>query len=284
MTVRVWAGFAGLCVLSGSGWLVEMFVPHVLSGLMRTAVHAVVIGVALLGNSHGGSWGEWRRIAGWSAVLLAVPGVLVVGAGGAVGSFTEVLIFTLVPVVVVLVMGSQGEFGLGEDGMAGLVPALIGMSGVALLLPLPGSVSVVGWIWIAGLVVSAVGCGAAGCRLHELLRGVGVLRAAGVGCVATALVVGVFVRGGLGSVSLAGVLGEVGGMVLVEVPVVLLTVWMLREMSPVGFSARYVVVPVVTVLEGILLLRPELNWVMAAGILLGVVGAWGLMRGSLVEG
>ncbi len=47
-----------------------------------------------------------------------------------------------------------------------------------------------------------------------------------------------------------------------------LLVVLLRGMSPVRFGARYLVIPLVTVVEGYVLLRPELTLRMGFGALL----------------
>ena len=60
---------------------------------------------------------------------------------------------------------------------------------------------------------------------------------------------------------------------LLDGPGTLLTAWLLREMAPVVFSSRYPLIVAVTVGEGYLLLRPQLDWTTALGMLLLVSGA-----------
>ena len=52
---------------------------------------------------------------------------------------------------------------------------------------------------------------------------------------------------------------------------IILVFLLLREMSPVRFAARYLVIPLLTIVEGYIVLRPELTvrMVVGAGLLIG---------------
>jgi drug/metabolite transporter (DMT)-like permease len=52
-----------------------------------------------------------------------------------------------------------------------------------------------------------------------------------------------------------------------------LTVVILRSMDPVRFSSRFLIIPLVTVLEGLVLLRPAVTSRLVVGIALLAVGA-----------
>jgi hypothetical protein len=60
---------------------------------------------------------------------------------------------------------------------------------------------------------------------------------------------------------------------LVDAVEVLLLVWLLQEMSPMRFAARYLVIPLLTVLESYVLMRPEWTIRMGFGTVLLAVGA-----------
>ena len=66
-----------------------------------------------------------------------------------------------------------------------------------------------------------------------------------------------------------------GGVVasLVDVVEVLLIVWLVREMPPVSFASRYLVIPLVTVLESYVVMRPEWTVRMGFGTVLLAAGA-----------
>jgi drug/metabolite transporter (DMT)-like permease len=71
----------------------------------------------------------------------------------------------------------------------------------------------------------------------------------------------------------------------VDVSEVLLIVWLLREMRPVRFAARYLVIPLLTVLEGYVLMRPELTvrMVFGAGLLAAGAGMLLFLKASEEE-
>jgi hypothetical protein len=55
-------------------------------------------------------------------------------------------------------------------------------------------------------------------------------------------------------------------------------------MAPVRFSARFLVIPLVTIVEGFVLLRPEVTGRMVVGTVLLAVGtAWMLMTKRQVD-
>jgi EamA domain-containing membrane protein RarD len=64
---------------------------------------------------------------------------------------------------------------------------------------------------------------------------------------------------------------------LVDVIEVLLLLWLLRRMPPVQFASRYLIIPLLTVLEAYVLLRPELTLRIGAGAILLATGAGSLL-------
>ena len=58
---------------------------------------------------------------------------------------------------------------------------------------------------------------------------------------------------------------------------VLLIVWLLRVMAPVRFSARYLVIPLLTVVESFVVERPEVTVRIVCGTILLAVGAGALL-------
>jgi hypothetical protein len=60
---------------------------------------------------------------------------------------------------------------------------------------------------------------------------------------------------------------------LVDLVEVLLIVWLLREMPPIRFAARYLVIPLLTVLESYVVMRPEWTVRMGFGTVLLAAGA-----------
>jgi len=288
---RVWAGFGLLCVLQGSGLMLDQVMPPVLPGLLRVGVHDALLacGFAVLGlwrRAPGGS--QAGRLAGWGILLFGVPQVLVAAAGGHVDGLTELLAGLLVPVVVVVVVAERsGSFGQNDNPLRLLVPALAGLGGAVLALPFYLPSSGVGRAWLAALVVAAVAAGVAAVRLHAMLQGVGTLRGAAV------------LFGSVGAVALGfcwvdwsvtpvwdGVAAgfEVLRLVVVEAPILLLTVWLLREMRPVRFAARPLLVLFAMVVESYIAVRPSLGWTTGLGVALMLGGGLGLLMDRSAAG
>ena len=288
MTRRISAGFALLCVLSGSGWVLDELAPGHLHGLLRMAVHdgvlAVVVGGLSLLNPDGVErpWRFWVKLAIAGVVMFAVPQTLIAAAGGHVSGMTELLIYLLVPAVVVFVVAQQtATIGSAESALRFLTPALAGWFGAVLMFPFDWPPSPDGRIWLVAMVGSAVLAGFAAVRLHIMLQGVGALRAAAVMFGATALAAAAFCWvdwGGIPGWNSSAAMLEVVRLVAVEAPIMLLMVWLLREMKPIRFSAHVLMVPLVMIVEGYLLERPSIDWTTALGVVLLAVGAVGLLR------
>jgi len=131
--------------------------------------------------------------------------------------------------------------------------------------------------WITGVALSsAMLAGLAAVWLHELLGQASVLRAAAVVVGSSGGFAAAFCWMGwqpIVDASAAGLGVEALRCAVFEAPILLLTVWLLREMRPVAFSSRLLTIPLVTIVESYLLLRPTLSWTTAAGVLLLAGGA-----------
>ncbi len=283
-------GLFALCLLAGSGWLYDVFAPGVLTGLVRTALHngLVAVGCAawvVLRRQRAASFRVLARLAVGAALLFAIPEVVLAGASGHLSQATEVLVYMLVPVVVVFRVGQESAgFGVGGGAMRGLAPALVGLGGAALILPFELPSSEVGRLWLGGLGASAMAAAVAAVWMHRLLvdEEVPLAEAGGAVFGVTAVLAAVFsgVSGvGPAEITASGMALEAVRLVAIDGPILLLTLWLLRAMKPVAFSSRLLLVPAVTLVEGIVAERPEVGWYgwigLALTFLAGVVLAFG---------
>ena len=63
-----------------------------------------------------------------------------------------------------------------------------------------------------------------------------------------------------------------------------LTVWLVAAIAPVRFAAKFMLVPLLTILEGVVLLRPDFTARLVAGVVLLLGGtAWLLSSGEAVD-
>jgi drug/metabolite transporter (DMT)-like permease len=284
MRWALWIVFAALCILSGTSWVI----PSVISGeLPPLEQQGFLFGVTALIALLFARRGLWLRVRSlrWTRLAVAVVGFFGVPimvaefARGSVPAISRSALFAMVPVVVVLAVAAVDATGGEERGARGfLVPALAGLGGLLLLLPLEFSGSIRGRVMLAVVCAAVVLVELVSVWLYRLLHGINFAEAIAVAGFANAafLLGWSVVRG-----DVVWRLGELVSIVsvssLVDVVEVLLIVWLLREMPPVRFASRYLVIPLLTILESYVLVRPGWTVRMGFGTLLLVAGVGTLL-------
>jgi drug/metabolite transporter (DMT)-like permease len=277
MRWTLWIAFVVLCVLSGTSWAIPREMSDGLPPLEQQGVLFGAIGLTAL--SFGGRRGWSRkmdlryvRLAAAAMGFFGVPIVVAEYARGSVPAISRSALFAMVPVVVVMVVAA------GESAERGarlfLMPALAGLGGLLLLLPLAFSSSARGWMMLAVVCAAVILVGLASVWLYRLLRGVALADALAVVGLANAVFLLVWSavreevvwRGN----RLASVISIAS---LTDVVEVLLITWLLREMPPIRFAARYLVIPLMTVLESYVVMRPE--WTVRMGFGTALLAAGG---------
>jgi hypothetical protein len=282
MRWTLWIAFGALCILAGTSWAIPAEIPGELPPLEKQGILFGVLGLIALLFADRGVWSRGRgllyaRLGGIAVGFFGVPIVVTEYARGSVPAISRSALFALVPVVVVMAVGSYESAGREERGARlFLMPALVGLGGLLLLLPLSFSRTAHGWMMLAVVCGAVVLVGLASVWLYRLLRGFALANAiAVVGLANAVFLLGwsalreeVVCRGyGLASVVSIGS--------LVDVVEVLLIIWLLREMPPIRFAARYLVIPLLTVLESFVLMRPE--WTVRMGFGTALLAAGGGM-------
>src|SRR5277367_6134782 len=278
-----WIGFAVLCVLAASSWVIPQNSPSVVPSLEEQGILFSLIGFVALLISLRGGWRRQRLSEYWRFVLgsLGFFGVPLVVAeyAGSVTAITRSALFALAPVVVVIVVAAGDMSAVEERGARRfLVPALIGAGGLFLLLPLEISGSLRGRLMVGLVGVAVVLVGMTSGWLHRLLgeiRWVEGIALAGLMNGLFLFVCSAFLEGMVWHWTNFGLLESIS--LLVDGIEVLLIVWLLREMTPVRFSARYLVIPLLTVLESFVVERPDVTLRIVCGTALLAVGAAALL-------
>jgi hypothetical protein len=141
-------------------------------------------------------------------------------------------------------------------------------------LPLEFSGSLRGRLMQVAVCFAVVVVGLSSVWLNRLLRGIALAEALAVVCLSNAvfLLVCSAVREEL-VWRWSGLASVVSLSSLVDVAEVVLLVWLLGEMMPVRFAARYLLIPLLTLLESYALMRPELSVRVVSGVVLLAVGA-----------
>ena len=280
MRWTLWVGFAALCILSGTSWAISGDAFDDLPLLERQGLLFGVIGVIAFFVAGREMWLQWMSLrvlwlGAAGVAFFGVPAVAAEYARGSVPAINRSALFAMVPVVVVLTVAA-GETTVRdeEDARRFLVPALAGLGGLLLLLPVQFSGSVRGWVMLCAVCATVVLVGLASVWLYRGLHGIGFALAVAVVAIANAVFLlfwSIVYEGMVWRWSDLASMGSISS--LVDVVEVLLLVWLLREMAPVRFAARYLVIPLLTVLESYVLMRPEWTVRMGFGTALLAVGA-----------
>jgi drug/metabolite transporter (DMT)-like permease len=163
---------------------------------------------------------------------------------------------------------------MGREPIAGeetgvrrfFAPALAAFGGALLLLSFSFPVSVRGRTIFAALLVVIVLVGFASVWIYRLLQEFGTMEAFAIVCFSNAVFLaacGLFY-----GESWSRSLSLISISSLWYLAELILLVWLLREMTPVRLAARYLVVPLFVVLEGLVILRPIFTVRMGAGLIL----------------
>lgn len=280
-------GVVALCVWSGSGWLLTEAWPTELSdsfvGMLHFGLIAVVAVVLALRGARGAARLPVRReleIALVGVMLFAVPTLGLRLARTGMTSFAEVAVFAAVPLVMAvlatLAQEAASEGGLGQA----ITPGLVGFCGALLLFPLwvPGSLR--HELALAATVGCAVLVAWASLRVRVVLDGVDWARAVAIVAGANALVfAAAWLAGGdaLPGVRALGV--ELVRGAVFDLPLVVLTACLMGKVEPERLGARFLLAPLVTVVEGYARERGPLDLrTMAAVALIAGGGVWVLVR------
>jgi drug/metabolite transporter (DMT)-like permease len=272
-------GFVVFCVLSGSEWLVDMTYPSSLPFLERQALHyfaiALLAGAYVLLRSRKAELLQIPLLsfAAASIVLLGLPALLNESAH-AVSARSGVALFALTPLF--LVVGASA-FHFTDAGPQSrrvlMMPALIGFAGALLLPPfqLPSNARM-------GLLFAVV-CGAVlltatgSLWMHRLLRGHAIVPALAILCGTNALFLAAAVLLSHFERPTAGDIGvELLRSVILDLPQLVLLLWLMRELDPVRFGSRFLLAPLLSILEALIFLRMPIDLRMAGTVVLMAIG------------
>lgn len=276
MRRTIWIAFGALCVLLSSSWLLPVGAVDA-SPIAQQVCFYGVVGLAAWMLSHRQLWARWKRrewvclqLAGLSVLLLGLPTVLGEWVHDGMSDISRAALFALVPFVVVVVAAARE---VEPEVRRFFIPALIGFGGALLLLPFNFPMSMRGQAMFGVLLLVIVLVGFASEGIYRLLRGFGMMEALAVVCLSNAVFLAAchfsglpFAESGNGASALISIHSLYS---LVEL---LILVWLLREMTPARLAARYLVVPLFTVLEGLAFLHPAPTVRMGAGLVLLVFG------------
>lgn len=283
-----WCAFALLCLVTSFEWVIPPTTE--VSSLELQGLTYVLVGVsgfALLGVSRSNRIrvAKWGWIGLVSTLFLGVPVILLDAVSGVIPSSSAAVLFAITPVVVVV--AASAEWGVGEvkDLRALLVPAIAGVAGVLCVLPFDFPDSLHEWGAFVVVVIAVVLAGVSGVWFHQLSQGASIGEVTAIGGFSNAvLLLGWCGVRGMLVWKLTGLLGGGTIPILVQVVAVLLTLWLVREMEPIRLSARYLAIPLLTIVEGFIAMRPPLTLRLIFGIVLLSVGIWWILAAKTEGG
>ena len=290
---RIWSRtwpFALLCVLNASRWLIEGAFSTTGSSAWSEAVGCLFVAACLLVWTRLGRQRRNQAPRGGSSPYPVMTAAIVIAgvpigtaiAGRSLNSNNITLALALCPVVIAVVVSASGQ-GDGADLTGLLWPGLAGVAGLLLLVPEP---SFGAWRpWIGMIAVPLLVGGAAGASSSAKRaspdQSLGDLRAlaAGLGCAAALLSLLAFFHGWAGSA--AGISLPAAAL---DGATALLTLVALVRIGPVRWSAQFLLVPLLGLGEGVVVLRPLLDWrsYLAFGLLaMSAAYQWMALAGSV---
>jgi hypothetical protein len=276
-----WIAFFALCTLSGTSWAIPHDGVDLLPPLEQQGLIFGVIGALAFLSAGGKAWSQglqlrWGRLSGAAVGFFGIPMVVTEYTRGTLSETSRVALFAMVPIVIVMTLTVRESAAQGARRF--LIPALVGVGGLLLLLSLQFSNSLRGWTALGVVCAAVILEGLASVWLYELLQGVDFEPALAIAGVANAIFLlfwsAIHEETSWRFASLASLPSIASLTDLVEISLI---VWLLREMWPIRFASRYLLIPLLTVLESYGVMRLPLTVRMVSGTALLAAGAMMLL-------
>jgi drug/metabolite transporter (DMT)-like permease len=253
--------------------------------MQREAIPFALLAVAagLFAAVRGAFWPRGRRL--WASIVVSLglfvaPAVLVYVSHEWVSAFTRVALFSLTPVFAIVF---EPYIGAGNESQnrRGLLAALASVVGTLFVFPigLPGSIQA--GAAFAAVIVAAACVAAANCKAVRVAS-----QSRSTDLAPMAAVAGAAAAAGLVAVSalteglawrwrLIG--SDFAWSSVVALPGLLLLFWLMPRMTAVRMTIRFVVAPLMAILIGMAMARPDVEPRTWLGLLLIAAGAGWLL-------
>ncbi len=250
---------AALCTLAGSGWILTQAWPSQLGYPFAGCIHFICVGCVAASIA-------WRKprpglklarvislgVAG--VCLFVLPAASLHFAAGAVPETSGLVLFCAIPAMTILGVVCFVDDSGRSRGF--LLPSVVALGGACLLFPLQMPSSLRQSI-LFGLVAACCFIVAfAGIWMHRFLAGIGTAEAVALVGFSGAIVLGLYgVQVGWPVLGGRLIFAELLRGVIFDLPLVWLALWLMREVDPVRLSARFLLVPLISLLEGYAAMR-----------------------------
>jgi drug/metabolite transporter (DMT)-like permease len=253
--------------------------------LERSALHLAGLAIVgwLLAGVFRAPWPRGRQI--WDSILLGlgmfvVPALLAEAAKAEIPDLTRVALYSLAPVFAVAFEPYLGRLSESQSkgGLLAALGCVIGTLGVFPLM-IPRTWDGAGCFFaiiLAVVSISATNCWAVRFMSEMPLKsGAPVASIAGASSALLLIAASFIGERPVWSHPLVG--PEIAWTTSVELPSMLLLFWLMRRMSAVRMTTRFVVTPLIVNIVGLIVLRPSMQLRAGLGILLIAVSAGWLL-------
>ena len=281
MKRTTWLIFIAFCILSSAAWLLPAPTEPEAALEQHGFLYLVLALILLIAGRHLQwllvNWRQWLLLSAAGIALLGLPALLAELVAASVSAFTVSAIFSLLPVPVILTLAQQdSNSDQTSDVRRFFAPALIAVTGLLFLIPTDLPHSTRGKfllpVTFACLIVVAI----ASIRVYGQLQETSMTQALSIvlfsnGCflLAAATITGHL---SLDNLHPTALLSFANAMYLA---VNILLIVLFRALPPLLLSTRYLLIPLLSILQGIVLLHPEFTLRMGSGLLLMIGGlAW----------
>lgn len=240
-----------LSLLAGSGWLLSQTYPSGLSFPFTGTIHFALITLSAIAIRRG-----WEPLPRRSLISILITGLCIFVlpsaayefASTAVTPSTTTALFCAIPVFTTV---AAAVFAPGMTQRQLLWPSLAGLLGALLLFPSELPASLRSELLFAFLVASCIAIAIAAVRIHSVLQGVPLPQAVAIIALGASISLGVYgLSLGWPHISILILEVETFRCLAFDLPFVWLLTWLLRETDPICLSSRFLLTPLVTVLEG----------------------------------
>ncbi len=279
--------------------LFPSLVPDILPPIERQALTFALLAVAatLFSLLRGAEWPSRTRLLASAVVgmgLFVAPAVSFCFAKQWIGNLTQVALFSITPVFAVVFEPYIGSRDSVSQRRGGLLAALAAVVGTLCVIPAGAPNSIAAASAFCVVIVAAASVAAANClavntatepaqktelaqRSIAPMAAIAALTAlAGLALLSALFEQPVWKLNALGP--------EVAWSAVAELPELLLLFWLMRRMSAVRMTTRFVVTPLTASLVGLILLRPAVGVRAAAGLILMAAGAGWLLLAPETSG
>ncbi len=260
--------------------------PGILPPLERQALTFALLAVAaaLFSLLRGAEWPDRARFLASVVVglgLFVAPAVSFCIAKQWIGNLTQVALFSITPVFAVVFEPYIGSRDSVSQSGGGLLAALAAVVGTLCVIPAGAANSIAAASAFCAVILAAACIAAANCLAVNTAAQLSQQSIAPMAAIAALSAVG-------GLVLLSALfeqpvwrlnaLGpELAWSAVAELPELLLFFWLMRRMSAVRMTTRFVVTPLMASLIGLVLLRPAVGVRAGAGLILMAAGAGWLL-------